>query len=194
MSTATISGTLVDSDGIPWINARWSAVAVSPSSPPVFEDGTPVMATFGQLDDTGDFFGSIPRTDSIVPPGTTLTITVYSVTSAPPSIIRNVRVTASTLDFGALLSPLITAPRIQAAPLVYAYEEVEVINAEHGFGYINTTVNSAFLFVGTSWVPIGNEANEGPPGPPGPQGPQGETGPQGPPGPEGPQGPPGTPG
>jgi len=191
---STITGTLVDFDGTPWINALWTAKPVSPSSPPVLFDGTPVVTVSGQLDDTATFSGSIPRTDQILPAGTTFTFTLFSVTSAEPSIIGAITITTNTVDLGALLSPRITPPRIEAAPLVYAYTEEEVVNPTHGSGYINTTSHEAFLFVGEVWVPIGNESTEGPPGPQGaqgPPGPQGPAGPTGPQGPEGPQGPPG---
>ena len=154
MSFSTISGTLIDSDTTPWINALWSAVAVSPSSPPVFSDGTAVLPVFGQLDSSANFSGSIPRTDTIQPAGTTLTITIYSVTSALPSIIENVVVTTPTINLGDLLSPRIQAPRIQAASLVYAYQDFEVMNPTHGNGYVNTTQNLAFIFVGDTWIPI----------------------------------------
>lgn len=158
MSFATISGALIDSDTTPWIKALWSVIAVSPSSPPVFSDGTPVLPVFGQLDTTANFSGSIPRTDSILPAGTTLTITVYSVTSAPPSIIENVVVTTPTINLGALLSPLIKAPRIQSAPIAYAYSQTELINPTHGDGFVNTSDNLAFVFVGDTW----EELNSGP--------------------------------
>ena len=160
MSFSTISGALVDSDTTPWINALWSCIAVSPSSPPVFNDGTPVLPVFGQLSATGIFTGSIPRTDSILPAGTTLTITVYSVTSAPPSVIENVVVTTPTINLGALLSPQVTAPRIQSAPIAYAYSQTELLNPTHGDGFVNTSANLSFVFIGNTW----EELNAGPSG------------------------------
>lgn len=160
MATATITGQLTDSDGTPWINALWSAVAVSPSSQPVFGPNLPVEPVFGQLDASADFSGTLPRTDSILPPGTTLTITIYSVTSAPPSVIQNVIIDTPAVNLGALLSPLVSAPRIQSAALVYAYTTGEILNATHGDGYINTSENLSFLFVGNTWEPL----NAGPSG------------------------------
>lgn len=154
MSFATISGTLIDSDGTPWINAPWSAVAVSPSSPPVYEDGSPVLPVFGHLDASATFSGTIPRTDSIEPAGTTLTITIYSVTSAPPSIIESINVITPNIDLGATLSPLIAPPRVESSNLSYAYNENEILNAREGNGYVNTTSKEMFTFIGTTWVPV----------------------------------------
>jgi hypothetical protein len=161
MATATIDGILTDSDGTAWINAAWTAVPVSPSSPPVFTDGTPVTAVSGNLDGTGAFSGELPRTDSILPFGTTLRITIFSVTSAPPAIFEQITVTAAAVDLGAELSPNLEAPRIQSAAVVYAYNAGELLNPKHGDGYVNTTSNASFLFVGNAWQAIGAEL-EGP--------------------------------
>lgn len=160
MSFATISGILKDSDATPWAFAAWSCVAASPSSPPVFNDGTPVAAIAGTLDADGDFSGNIPRTDSIVPVGTTLTFTIASLTSAPPIIIPNVVITTPTIDLGVLLSPRTPAPRIQSSPLAYAYSTIELLNPTHGDGFINTSDALAYIFVNGSWQPI----NSGPAG------------------------------
>lgn len=151
---ATVSGTLTDLDGTPWINATWTARPVSPSSPPVYTNGTSVTATTGQLSGTAVFSGSVPRTSQIVPNGTTLSITICSVTSVACVTLPNVTVTGTTVNLGSLLSPRLAAPRIPAAPLVYAYTASEVTNPINGSGYFNTTTNQNFLFVGGSWTLI----------------------------------------
>jgi hypothetical protein len=152
---ATISGILKDTDGTAWHLATWTAVPVSPSSKPVFKDGTPVPVTSGTLDDTGAFSGQIPNTLAILPPGTTLTLTLTSMTSAPPLTLTKVQIVADTVDLGALLTPRTVAPRIKAGAIVYAYNTGEITNPVHGNGYINTYENQSYIFMQNSWVKIG---------------------------------------
>ena len=155
MPYATITGVLKDSDGTAWKQATWTAVPVSPSSKPVFPDGSPVPTTSGLLDDTGHFSGEIPQTIDIRPPGTTLTITITSMTSAPPITLTKVQIVAAAVDLGALLSPRIVAPRIKSGPINYAYNSGEITNPVHGNGYVNTYENVSYIYMQNSWVKIG---------------------------------------
>ena len=155
MPYATITGQLKDSDGTAWKQATWTAVPVSPSSKPVFPDGSPVPTTSGLLDDTGNFSGQIPQTIDIRPPGTTLTVTITSMTTAPPITLTKVQIVAAAVDLGALLSPRILAPRIKASAIVYAYNSPEVTNPVHGNGYVNTTEEVSYIYMQNSWVKIG---------------------------------------
>jgi hypothetical protein len=186
-----ISGILLDTDGQAWAYATWAAVPVSPSSKPIFTDGTEVPSYHGVLSATGAFAGVIGDTTKIVPSGTTFTITIQSLTSADPVTIRNITTKGITFDLGAELSP-VEAPRIQAAALVYAYIPEEILNGVNGCGYINTTTEQAFAFVGDQWVPVAGIGSQGPAGPQGVAGPQGDPGPTGAPGPTGPAGPTGA--
>lgn len=156
MAYATISGVLKDADGIAWRQAIWTAVPVSPSSKPVFPDGSPVPSVSGTLDNNGTFSGQVPQTLSILPPGTTLTITIGSLTTAPAVTITKVQITAATVDLGALLSARIAAPRIAGAAIAYAYDAKEITNPKHGNGYVNTTNNRSFLYMTNTWQPIGS--------------------------------------
>jgi hypothetical protein len=159
MAYATITGVLKDSDGVLWKNATWMAVPVSPSSKPVFSDGTSVLTTSGALDTEGGFSGQVPRTDSILPPGTTLTFTITSLTSYAPVTLTKVQIIAADVDLGALLSARIPAPRIPAAPIVYAYDAIEITAPKHGNGYVNTTKNQSFIYMQNSWQAIGASIN-----------------------------------
>lgn len=153
MSTATISGVLKDSDGTVWKLATWTAVPVPIGSQPVFTPGgAPVLSTSGQLSAAGAFSGTLPRTDSIQPPGTTLTITIHSLTSAPPVVLKGVTIITPTLDLGTLLTPRVPAPRIQAATLVYAYTAGEILNPQNGSGYVNTTDGLLYMYAGGTWT------------------------------------------
>ena len=155
MPYATITGQLKDSDGTAWKRATWTAVPVSPSSKPVFPDGSPVPTTSGLLDDTGHFSGQIPQTIDLRPPGTTLTVTITSMTSAPPLTLTKVQIVSTAVDLGALLSPRIPAPRIKSSAIVYAYNSPEVTNPVHGNGYVNTTEEVSYIYMQNSWVKIG---------------------------------------
>jgi hypothetical protein len=151
MAYATISGTLKDLDGTTWKRATWTAVPVSPSSKPVFSDGTPVPTTSGVAGEDGNLTGLIPQTTSIIPPGTTLTITISPLTSSAPITITKVQIIGTTVDLAALLAPRIPGPRIQAGAIVYAYNSTEIINAKHGNGYVNTTDNQSYIYMTNSW-------------------------------------------
>lgn len=153
-NTATVEGTLIDSDGQEWALATWYATPVSPTSKPLFLDGTPVPTFSGQLSESGVFSGVIGLTSMMQPAGTTFRIEVHSATSAPASVVSRVRIVSTPFDLGAMLSPLVQAPRITAAPLVYAYNETEIVGASNGSGFINTTNAEAFVFVGGVWVPL----------------------------------------
>jgi len=148
-----VSGILTDTDGTPWINAPWTITAISRGSPPVYIDGGPVVVMFGRLDATGAFNAYAPRTDFIQPEGTTLRLTVFPIASVPAQVFDNVTLTAATADLGAMLSPA-PALRIPSAPLVYAYTATEILSPVNGTGYVNTTTNSQFIFVGGLWQPI----------------------------------------
>lgn len=157
-ATAPATGNVRDSDGQTWNNAVWTMQPVHSSGQKVVNaDGSPAALTSGQLDATGTFSsGQMPLTNQMQPAGSTLTITICSVTSAPCQMIRGIQTTAST-NIGTVLSALIQPPRIQAAALVYAYAPGEVVNPTSGDGYVNTggTGPSSWLFVGTQWTLIG---------------------------------------
>lgn len=154
---AIVSGILTDTDGTPWINAPWTITAISRSSPPVYIDGGPVVVMFGRLDATGAFNAYAPRTDFIQPAGTTLRLTVFPIASVPPQVFDNITLTAHTVDLGAMISPA-RALRIASAPLVYAYATTELRAPVNGTGYINTTTNTQYIFVGGLWEPVSTGA------------------------------------
>jgi hypothetical protein len=157
-----VTGILTDTDGTPWINAPWTITAISRSSPPVYIDGGPVVVMFGRLDATGAFNAYAPRTDFIQPAGVTLRLTVFPVASAPAQVFDNITLTAATADLGAMLSP-VPALRIPSAPLVYAYTATEILSPKNGNGYVNTTTNTQYVFVGGLWEPLATPAADFPP-------------------------------
>ena len=70
------------------------------------------------------------------------------------SCSSELKITTSSIDLGSLLSPQIEPPRVQAGPLVYAYQDFEILDPTHGSGYINTTQKLAYMFVGDTWVAL----------------------------------------
>lgn len=156
-NTANITGTLIDSDSQAWVNASWTAVPVIPGGggKAHYKDGSPVPSSFsGALSSSGVFTGVVGRTSQMVPTGTNLRFTINSVTSATPSVVSNVIVSATTFNGGIILSPLITAPRFNAGNLTYAYNTTEILNPVNGTGYTRTTDQTCWLFNGTSYQQV----------------------------------------
>lgn len=154
-STVALVGPLVDSDDINWAFAQWTAEIISPSSTAVFTaNGQPVPSFSGVLDELGEFNGAIIGNPFMMqPPGCTYTFTIQSVTSAPPSVITSVAFDNSVFA-GAYFSSRVTPPRIQAAPLTYAYSASEILNPVNGTGYVNTTSNSQYFFSSGGYTPL----------------------------------------
>jgi hypothetical protein len=143
--------------------ATWRAIPYSPDGPAVFLDGSKVPTYQGQLDGDGAFSGVIGDTSQMRPPGVSYMFTINTVTSAPPITLSNVRIAASIPagsgeDLGDILSAMISPLRIQAGPLVYAYSAAQIVNPTAGCGYINTTDNTTWVFVGAgsvgSWIEV----------------------------------------
>ena len=153
--------------------ATWRAIPFSPDGPAVFLDGTKVPIYDGQLDANGDFDGAlIGDTNQMRPPGVSYMFTINPVASVPPITISNVLARAGWIDsLGTILTARIAPLRIQAAALVYAYSDKQVINPTAGSGYVNTTTSAQWVFVGSGsvgmWIEVvGAEAGGGSPGGP----------------------------
>jgi hypothetical protein len=154
-----ITGTVTDSDAQIWGNALWVAsINVPGGGTPVYtcgSGGNVPRSYTGHLDATGTFASAqVGNNTCIVPSGTTWTFTVNSATSAAASIVGPRSITGSTFDAGGYLSPLITAPRIPSANLVYAYNDTEVVGPAQGDGYIATLTGSCYFWNGT-WTNCG---------------------------------------
>ena len=151
--------------------ATWRAIPFSPDGPAVFLDGTKVPIYDGQLDANGDFGGVlIGDTNQMRPPGVSYMFTINPVASVPPITISNVLARAGwAQDLGTVLTAMISPLRIQAAPIVYAYSAAQIINPTAGCGYVNTTDNSTWVFVGAGsvgqWIEIKDTTGSGPVGP-----------------------------
>ena len=153
--------------------ATWRAIPFSPDGPAVFLDGSKVPAYNGQLDADGVFDGAlIGDTSQMRPPSVSYMFTVNPVASVPPITISNVRYTSTTPQtLGEILSAQIGPLRIQAAALVYAYSQEQIINPTAGSGYVNTTTAAQWVFVGSGsvgqWIEVvGSDSGGGTPGGP----------------------------
>lgn len=162
-NTATLAGTITDSNSQIWAGATWIATIVVPSGgTPMFISGGPVPRSYsGQLDSTGSFASGavVGRNSQIVPAGTSWQFTLFSLTSAPAQVLSpNQTITGTTFAAGSILSALITPPVVQSSNQSFAYNTAEIVNAVNGNAYVNTISNATYLFNGASWVEIGGGA------------------------------------
>jgi hypothetical protein len=158
-NTATITGTVTDTSAQVWGFATWAATLNNPSGgTPVFISGGNVPRTYtGQLDVSGTFTSGsvVGRTSQILPTGTSWTFTLYSLTSAPPTIVSPpVIITGTTYAAGGVLSTNLIPPIVPSSNLSYAYNTTEISNPVNGNGYVNTIANTNFLY-NNGWVQIG---------------------------------------
>lgn len=161
--TATLSGTLTDSDGQTWNNATWTAHLVNPTGGNVINfcsgNGTPVtLDKRGTLSSGGVFSGTIDSNDCIAPSGTQWQFTIQSQTSAPPSVLSAVTLTnGQNFNAGTWASALITAPRFAAGPQTYGYNDTEVLTpVTNGSIYYNTVNSVSKQFINNAWTVFGS--------------------------------------
>lgn len=157
--------------------ATWRAVPFTTDGPVVFRDGSKVPTYQGQLDANGHFAAGalIGDTSQMRPPSSRFMFQIFPVATSPPITITNVEITSTTPGtLGAILSAQIAPLRIQAGPLVYAYSQEQVINPTAGSGYVNTTSNTSWLFVGSGsvgdWIEVSGGGGGGGGSPVGPNG------------------------
>lgn len=159
----TLTGITTDSDSQAWVNAAWVATLSVPGG------GVPVDAHTGQtvcsqvtgrLNTSGSWnSATIERTDAILPFGATWSFSIYSVTSAPPSILNNVTFTVSSFNMGTYTSPggiqPVTAPRFQAIPGSFGYiaAEAQPIPCGNGNQWFDILTSTQLFCNGGSYVP-----------------------------------------
>ena len=116
-TTATLTGTVTDSDSQTWNNATDTFNLYNPygTRPVVCSTGVPVpLQVVVTLDGTGTFSGTIIKNNAICPAGTTWTQIIQSDTSAPPVVLPTQNITTNTYNAGAFASANIIAPRFYA--------------------------------------------------------------------------------
>ena len=160
-NTATLTGTVTDSSSQVWAYATWKAsINVPGSGTPMYSGSCgsagPVPRSFtGQLDVSGTFAAaSVARNSCIVPSGTTWTFTLYSLTSAPPTVITPpVTITGTTYAAGGVLSATLQPPIVPSSNFSYSYNTSEIANPVNGNGTVNTISNMSYLF-NNGWVAL----------------------------------------
>lgn len=142
--TATITGTVIDSDSVAWSGAQITMTIFNPSGGggPIVNcaTGAPITPVAIVLDAGGNFTGSptVTRNDAICPGGTQWVFNIQPLASVPVQKIQPVSITTSTIDGGAFLSPKIVAPRFNPGGNSRGYADVEVMNPVLGSLYSNT--------------------------------------------------------
>jgi hypothetical protein len=160
-NTATLTGTVTDPSSQAWASATWIANLNNPAGgTPMYSgscgaSGTAPRSFTGQLDTTGTFVSGavVGRTSCIIPAGTSWTYTLLSLTSAPGQTVGPITISGTTFDLGSAASASITAPVVPSTNLSYAYNDTEIVDPVNGNGYVNTIINSNFLY-NNGWVKI----------------------------------------
>lgn len=160
-TTATLTGTVTDSDAQVWFGATATVNLQNPygTKPVVCSTGAavPVQVVY-VLTGGGAFTGTIIRNDAICPAGTTWTITIHPQSSAPTQIMPTQNITTSTYNAGAFVSAHITAPRFDAGIFgAYGYNTTEpqpnpcvIYNT-----FFDVTTLQQLTCDGTSFIPVG---------------------------------------
>lgn len=140
--SATLTGTVTDSDGTAWAGAQITATIYNPAggTPVNSSTGAPVTPVPMVLDNTGSFVGppTLFRNDGIAPGGTQWIFTVCPLASVPCNTLPPVGIFTASFDAGAYISPKIVAPRFNPGANARGYADTEVIKPVLGSAYFNT--------------------------------------------------------
>lgn len=156
----TVTGVVIDRDGVKWINCGWKAVLVGyVGAPPIYiQDGTRVPTSFnGTVDSTGHFTGILPANDTMTPPKTRWRITFYPLASCAPSTF-DLAVTGATQAIDTIITQNIIPPRFKLVPGQFGYSDIEVSPAPTAgtpaVAYANTTTGNLRIWNGTKFVDV----------------------------------------
>src|SRR5215831_1248637 len=159
----TISATVVDTDLIAWANGSWKlAFTANPSHPNIGDynvNGVPlapgVINQSGSLDASGAFSTSAYLNTAVTPAGSTWTITICPLASAPCGNYK-FTLSTSTLDISNALKAAIPAPRFPTGAASYGYADVEVqVSTGVGGQYWNVPLSQFRFWNGSAWVAQG---------------------------------------
>lgn len=142
-TSATLTGTVTDSDGTLWAKASWTYTLTNPSGGPLVNIcGTTLHnSVTGQLSTVGTFAsGSLVTNQCISPGGTQWQLTICAVTSAPCQTLPARTINVSSYNAGAFADSFITAPRFPISGIGFGYTT----------GEVNTPITvGSFLFITT---------------------------------------------
>lgn len=156
----TVTGTVIDRDGVKWVNCGWKAVLVGyVGAPPIYaQDGTRVQTSFnGTVDAQANFSGTLPANDALIPPKTKWRITFYPLASCAPSTF-DLAVSGATQGISTIITQNIVPPRFKLIPGQFGYADIEVSPAPSAgtpaIGYANTTTGNMRIWNGTIFVDV----------------------------------------
>lgn len=161
MSTTTVSGTVVDPDGIAWANGTVTFQLINPN-PQIAPNVGGVPLTIAQtdftipLDGTGSFSQAVTSTSSITPALTQWRITFDSNTSAVAQALNVMPINGTTQSLNTQIAAQIQVIRLSASPSTRAYADIEIMaTPPAGATYYNTTTNVTRLWTGATWINAG---------------------------------------
>lgn len=157
MSTTTVTGTVVDPDGIAWASGQAIFKLIN-SNPNIVPSVGGVPLTQAQqnfsvpLDGTGSFSTSVTDTATIMPISQ-WQVEFTSNTSSSAQYLTKMNITGASQSLNIQIAAQIIAIRLPASPFTRAYADIEIYSPPPaGATYYNTTSNSTRLWNGSSWV------------------------------------------
>lgn len=165
--TTAVSATVVDSDSTVWINGVWSLVFTpNPSYPnmSVYNiNGTPLSSTVtsqaGDMNGTGALSFTVYDNSKVTPSGSTWTLSVCPLATAPCGIY-NFSAVGPSINISAALTSLIPAPRFNPKNGAYGYIDGEaILGLVPGSTYYNVTQTCQRVFSSppsSSWSCLGS--------------------------------------
>lgn len=164
-SNHTVTATIVDSDAQPWINGTFTVSVSNPSGgqrPVCRATGVPITTSFsGTLNAFGLLSISLPDTSKVDPP-IQWVFTIQSLTSALPSIMNPVSVTAN-VNLSTSFSSQVLVPRFTGIKNAFGYLTGEFQLPVLGSTMLitNTTPNVCNIFTTLGWVSCGAASGSG---------------------------------
>lgn len=162
MATTTVTGTVVDPDGIAWANGQVIMQLINPN-PNIQPSVGGVPLTFNQmnivanLDGAGAFSQAVTSTSSIVPALTQWRVTFDSNTSAVAQSLSIQQINGASLSLNTQIAAQIQAIRLGASPSTRAYADIEIMSPPpSGATYYNVTSNVTRQWNGSAWVNAGS--------------------------------------
>lgn len=167
----TVTGTVVDPDGVTWGNGSWSVSFVPMPANTKYNRYSigggsldpAILQQRGQLSPTGTFSFLVYDSTLITPIGSMWMLTVNPNASAPGCSLLFVAV-GDNLNVSAALFNVMVAPRFTASPGSFGYTDGEAqISFSGGSTYYNVVMQRQRNWDGTKWISQGGGGGSGSP-------------------------------
>lgn len=161
----TVTATITDSDAQVWLNGSYTVAISNPSGgqrPVCRNTGVPITTTYsGSLNGFGLITISLPDTNA-VDPSIQWVFTIQSLTSALPSVMNPISLTAN-VNLSASFSSQVLAPRFTGIKNAFGYQTGEFQLPVLGSTMLitNTTPNVCNIFTTSGWVSCGAASGSG---------------------------------